>query len=167
MTPQFTRRKYLEKAISTSHDIAQGIAMKNQTPLALCLIGGLLLIGANYTGGINTILAIFYFLHTITALAPIYLFIDILLLVLFVIAWLGGFAVILGGFLLTTSHVRSGKFIIAIATGFGLISLILAVALVIIQFGLGGLLVLTWLILHAAWALGLILTIIARSTARG
>ena len=141
--------------------------MKNQTPFQLCLIGGLFLLLANYTGGINTIVLVFLFLHAIPALAPVYFFIDILLIILFVIAWLGGFAVILGGFLLTTSHVRTGKFIIAIAAGFGLISLILTVIWVVISFGWGGLLALTWLILHAAWALGIILTIIARSTARG
>ena len=150
-----------------NHDIVQGKAMKNQTPFALCLIGGLLLIGANYTGGINPIFQIFFFVIAILDLAPVYLFIAILLFPLLVIAWLGGFAVILGGLLLTTSHVRSGKFIIAIASGFGLISLILTVIWVVISFGWGGLLVLTWLILHTAWALGLILTIIARSKAHG
>jgi hypothetical protein len=141
--------------------------MKNQTPFALCLIGGLLLLGANYTGGIDTIVLIFYFLQAIPALAPFYLIINILLFILFVIAWLGGIAVILGGYLLTTSHVRSGKFIIAIASGFGLISLILTVIWVVLTVGWGGLLVLAWLILNTASALGLILTIIARSKARG
>jgi len=141
--------------------------MKNQTPFALCLIGGLFLLGANYTGGIDTIKLVYIFLNAIPALAPIYLLINILLLILFIIAWLGGIAVILGGYLLTTSHVRTGKFIIAIASGFGLISLILTVVWVVLSFGWGGLLVLTWFVLNGVSALGLILTIIARSTARG
>ncbi len=139
--------------------------MRNQTPFALCIIGGLLLLGAGYTNGANTIVLLYLFFHSIIALAPFYLIIDIVLLVLWVIAWLGGIAVILGGYLLTTSHIRTGKFIIAISAGFGLISLILVILWVILTIGWAGLLLLTWLILHTAWALGLILTVIARSTA--
>jgi hypothetical protein len=139
--------------------------MRNQTPFVLCIIGGLLLLGAGYTNGANTIFLLYLFVHFIVALAPFYLIIDIVLLVLWVIAWLGGIAVILGGYLLTTSHIRTGKFIIAISAGFGLISLILVILWVVLTIGWAGLLLLTWLILHTAWALGLILTIIARSTA--
>ena len=139
--------------------------MRNQTPFALCIIGGLLLLGAGYTNGASTIVLLYLFFHSIAALTPFYLIIDIVLLALWIIAWLGGIAVILGGYLLTTSHVRTGKFIIAISAGFGLISLILVILWVILTIGWAGLLILTWLILNTAWALGLILTIIARSTA--
>ncbi|MHA2179518.1 MAG: hypothetical protein ACXAAK_14340, partial [Candidatus Thorarchaeota archaeon] len=86
--------------------------------------------------------------------------------VLGIIAWSGGYAVLLGGYLLTTSHVRLGKFIIAIAAGFGLISFILTILWVYLIAGLAGLLVLTFLILNSIWALGLILTIIARSISK-
>ena len=140
--------------------------MRNQTPFALCLIGGLFLIGANYTSGISTIALIYILVHSIAALAPFYLLIDILLFILLIIVWSGGIAVILGGFLLTTSHVRLGKLIIGVAAGFGIISFILIIIGVIVTSGWAGLLVLTWLILHTAWALGLVLTIIARSTAK-
>lgn len=140
--------------------------MRNQTPFALCLIGGLFLIGANYTSGIGTIALIYILVHSIAALAPFYLLIDILLFILLIIVWSGGIAVILGGFLLTTSHVRLGKLIIGVAAGFGIISFILIIIGVIVTSGWAGLLVLTWLILHTAWALGLVLTIIARSTAK-
>ncbi|MFW9908931.1 MAG: hypothetical protein ACFFEF_10180 [Candidatus Thorarchaeota archaeon] len=139
--------------------------MRNQTQFALCIIGGLLLLGAGYTNGANTIVLLYFFVHSIVALAPFYLIIDIVLFVLWIIAWSGGIAVILGGYLLTTSHIRTGKFIIAISAGFGLISLILVVLWVILTIGWAGLLVLTWIILHTAWALGLVLTVIARSTA--
>lgn len=139
--------------------------MRNQTPFALCLIGGLLLIGANYTGGINTIALIYILVHSLAALAPFYLIIDILLFILLIIAWSGGIAIILGGFLLTTSQIRLGKLIIGISAGFGLISFILGIIWVVITFGWGALLLLTGLILNTAWALGLVLTIIARSTA--
>lgn len=140
--------------------------MRNQTPFALCLIGGLFLIGANYTGGIGNIALIYILVHSIAALAPVYLIIDILLFILLIIAWSGGIAVILGGFLLTTSQIRLGKLIIGVAAGFGLISLLLTIILVVFTFGWGALLLLTWLILTTAWALGLVLTIIARGTAK-
>jgi len=139
--------------------------MRNQTPFALCIIGGLLLLGAGYTNGANTIVLLYLFFHSIAAFAPFYLIIDIVLLVLWIIALLGGIAVIIGGYLLTTSHIRTGKFIIAISAGFGLISLIFVIIWVVLTAGWAGLLILTWLILHTAWALGLVLTVIARSTA--
>ncbi len=139
--------------------------MRNQTPFALCIIGGLLLIITGYTQGVGTIILVYQFVHSLAALSPFYPIIDSVLLVLWIIAWLGGFAVILGGYLLTTTHVGLGKFIIAIASGFGLISFVLALLYVGITSGLAGLLVLTWFILNSAWALGLLLTVIARAKA--
>ncbi|MHA1965796.1 MAG: hypothetical protein ACXACG_12380 [Candidatus Thorarchaeota archaeon] len=140
--------------------------MKNQTPFALCFIGGLFLILAGYNHGINTIILIYVVVHAIAALAPYYFVIDAILFVLGLIAWAGGYAVIIGGYLLTTRHVRLGKIIIAIAAGFGLISFILTILWVYITAGLTGLLILGWLIMHTTWALGLVMTIIARSTAK-
>ncbi|MHA1926497.1 MAG: hypothetical protein ACXABV_20220 [Candidatus Thorarchaeota archaeon] len=139
--------------------------MKNQLPFVLCLIGGLLLISVNYTHGVNSIAFIYIFLHGIAALVPYFLIIDAVLLVLWLIAWFGGAAVILGGYLLTTSYVRLGKFVIAISAGFGLISFILTVLWVVVVAGWTGLLVLSLLIANTGWAMGLILTIIARTIA--
>jgi hypothetical protein len=126
----------------------------------------LFLIAAGYNHGTGTIFLIYAFAHAIAALAPYYFIIDLVLMILGVIAWAGGYAVILGGYLLTTSQVRLGKFIIAIAAGFGLISFILTIVWVYLAFGVAGLMVLTWLIMNSVWAIGLILTIIARSTAK-
>ncbi len=92
--------------------------------------------------------------------------IDIILTILGLIAWSGGYAVIIGGYLLTKSHVRIGKFVIAIAAGFGLISLILTIVWWFLVGGVTGLLLLAWLIMNSIWAIGLILTIIARRIAR-
>ena len=140
--------------------------MKNQTPFALCLIGGILLIASHFTGGINTIVFLWLFLSSLSVLAPYMAIINVIMFILFVIAWAGGAAIIFGGFLLTTSLVRLGKFIIAIAAGFGLISLILVIIWVILVNGLVALLALSWLIINTPWALGLVLTIIARSMAK-
>lgn len=140
--------------------------MRNQTPFLLCLIAGLLFILFNYTNGADSIITIYFFIHSIAALAPIYIIIDIILLILWIIAWSGGFAIIIGGYLLTSKHVRLGKFIIGIAAGFGLISLILIILWVQIVYGWAGLLVLAWLAWHSAWAIAIILTIIARRLAK-
>ena len=140
--------------------------MKNQIPFALCLIGGLFLILAGYDHGIRTIFLVYGVVHSIPALAPYYLIIDIILTFLGLIAWSGGYAVILGGGLLTTSHVRLGKFFIMIAAGFGLISFILTILWFFLAGGWVGLLFLAWLILNSLWALGLVMTIIARSKAK-
>lgn len=140
--------------------------MKNQTAFALCFIGGLFLILAGYNHGIGTIFLIYGVLHSITALAPYYMIIDIILTILGLIAWSGGYAVIIGGYLLTKSHVRIGKIVIAIAAGFGLISLILTIGWWFLVGGVTGLLLLIWFIMNSIWAIGLILTIIARRIAR-
>ena len=140
--------------------------MKNQTPFALCFIGGLFLILAGYNHGVGTIFRIYDVVHLISALASYYFIIDSILFILGLIAWAGGYAVIIGGYLLTTSHVRLGKFVIAIAAGFGLISFILTILWFFLVGGWVGLLFLTWLILNSLWALGLVLTIIARSRAK-
>ena len=140
--------------------------MKNQTSFALCVIGGLFLILAGYDHGIRTVFLIYGVVHAFAALAPYYFIIDSILTILGIIAWSGGYAVLLGGYLLTTSHVRIGKFFIMIAAGFGLISFILTILWFFIFGGWVGLLFLTWLILNSLWALGLVLTIIARSKAK-
>jgi hypothetical protein len=140
--------------------------MHNQTSFALCVIGGILLIITGYTQGVTTVFLVYNLVHSIAALSQFYLLIDIVLFVFWLIALGGGFAVILGGYLLTTSHVLVGKFIIAIAAGFGLISLIITIIQALVMFGPAGLLVLAWLIVNSLWAMGLVLTIIARYRAK-
>ncbi len=140
--------------------------MKNQTPLILCLVAGAILILIRWIGGLTFLFWLYGFLHSISELAPLFPFIDVVFLILGIIAFFGGWSIILGGFLLVTSHVRLGKIIIAIAAGFGLISLILAIIYVILVFGLAGLLLLTIFIVNTAWAFALLLTVIARSMAK-
>ncbi|TFG05017.1 hypothetical protein EU538_11765 [Candidatus Thorarchaeota archaeon] len=139
--------------------------MQNRLPFVLCIIGGLLLIVAGYSQGVSTIVLLYQLAHSIAPLSPVYPIIDLVLFFLWIIAWLGGFAVIAGGYLLTTTHVTLGKLIIAVATGFGIISFILTLFYVGITSGLAGLLVLTLSIINTAWALGLVLTVVARAKA--
>ena len=53
---------------------------------------------------------------------------DNVLLVLSFIAGLGGIGVIIGGYMLTTDRFGTGKFIIGIAAGMGLVGLIIVLA---------------------------------------
>jgi len=135
-------------------------------PFLLCLIAGLIFLAVNYTGGINSIVTIYLLVHSIAALSAFYIIIDIVIVILWIIAWSGGFAIIVGGYLLTIKHVRIGRIIIAISAGFGIISLILVITWVQLIYGWAGLLVLTWLIAHSAWAIAIILTIFARNRAK-
>ncbi len=140
--------------------------MKNRDSFLLCLFAGLILIVVGYQGGTDTIVLVFLFLQAISALDPVFPIIAFILAILWLIAWLGGVAIIFGGYIVTTRHVRLGKWIIAISAGFGIISLILVILWVFVTSGIMGLLVLTWLIMHTAWAFALILTLLARHIAK-
>ena len=141
--------------------------MRNDTSFVLCLIGGLMLIMVNYSGAMwNLLFGLYGFIHGIAALSGIWLIVDIILLVLWIISWLGGVAIILGGYLMTTRRVGTGKFIVGIAAGFGLFSLIIVIIQVVIVWGLVGLLVLFAVATNSLLAMGLLLTIIARRIAK-
>ncbi|MHA1960441.1 MAG: hypothetical protein ACW99U_09430 [Candidatus Thorarchaeota archaeon] len=140
--------------------------MKNETSFVLCMIAGVMLITVNSVGGLVPLFLVYILLHSIPALSAIFWIMDLFLLVLYVIALLGGAGVIIGGLLLTTSWVRTGKFIVSLAAGFGLLSLIITILQTWIAFGLAGLMVLTYIALNSTWATAIILTIIARWKAR-
>ena len=97
--------------------------MNNRTPFLLCLIGGILLIITSVAGSIGFFAdLIAYAAASFPDLAGI---LEWILVILSYIAGLGGIGVILGGFLLTRNRVGTGKFIIGIAAGIGLIGLII------------------------------------------
>ena len=140
--------------------------MKNKTSFALCVIAGLMLIMVERSGALNPIALVYVLLHSISALSSFIWVIDIILFTLYVIALLGGVGVIIGGYLLTTSWVRVGKFIIGLSAGFGLLSLIIIILHAWMIFGPAYPLILTFFILNSTWATGIVLTIIARWIAK-
>ena len=141
--------------------------MRNATSFALCIIGGLMLIMVNYSGAMWTLLfGLYVFFHGIPALSGIWFIIDIILLVLWIISWLGGVAIILGGYLMTTQRVGTGKFIVGIAASFGLFSLIIVIIQIVMVWGLVGLLVLFAVATNSLLAMGLLLTVIARTISK-
>ncbi|MGV9103104.1 MAG: hypothetical protein ACOC38_01940 [Promethearchaeia archaeon] len=138
--------------------------MENRNSFILCLLGGLLLVITSATGSIG------YFgmleeLHAIPELQNIIWIVDILLFVLTFIAGLGGSGVIIGGYLLTRARVRTGKFVIGIAAGLGLIGLLIELGKTVYFSGLGILVDFLLLIAQSIGWIGIILSIIGRQTA--
>jgi hypothetical protein len=134
--------------------------MRNAKSLVLCLIGGILMFYAGFVGSVgiwgNLILLA-------TTLAPG--FADVLFWVLFIlqnIATLGGIAVIIGAFLFTTDRVGTGKFIVGIAAGMGIIGFIFLIYNTYMAMGLDALFEIYALLSNSLGMLGVVLTIIGR-----
>ena len=97
--------------------------MKNRVPVVLALIGGFLLFQSGWIGSIGLI-------DDIAAYALLYFptmadLMTMILTVLVYIASLGGIAVIIGGILIAMSRISTGKFVIGLGAGIGLIGLII------------------------------------------
>jgi hypothetical protein len=104
----------------------------------------------------------------IFAIAEVYLpgsgeILGWILVVLRYIAGLGGIAVIIGGYLVTTDRVGTGKFIIGIAAGIGLIGLIINLATSYMAVGLEAFTDFLNLLANSSAVLGPVLTIVART----
>ncbi len=140
------------------------VELQNKRPLFLCLVGGILLIIAGAVGSIGA-LEFLSLIGTIPELEFLVPIVDILLKVLVFIAGLGGIGVIAGGFLITTPRVGTGKFIIGIAAGMGLIGLIIQLVKVVYFAGVEGLINLLEAISQSIGWIGIILTIIGRRSA--
>jgi hypothetical protein len=140
--------------------------MRNKTPFLLALIGGILLWIAGATGSVGIAGTITEILASIPELAP---FVDILYLisyVLLLLAGLGGITVIGGGWLMTTDRVGTGKFMIGIGAGMGLISLIVQIAQNVYTLGAGAALDLFMATAMTTVGAGILLSIAARQMAK-
>jgi len=89
-----------------------------------------------------------------------------ILVILANIASLGGVAVFIGGFLLTTDRVGTGKFIIGIAAGLGIFGFIMLIYNMYMAMGLAAFTELLNILATSASILGPVLTIIARMMAK-
>jgi hypothetical protein len=139
--------------------------MRNKVAFALGLLGGIVMIFAGVVGGVGfwTLLPL---LAAILGLPPEFaLLVNLVLVVLSFIAGLGGFAVIIGSFLILANRVGLGKFIVGLGAGMGLFGFILLLA----ENYLSGTLAVTWLlaILQTPGFLGVVLSILARMVAKG
>ena len=140
--------------------------MRNRTPFLLALIGGILLWIAGATGSVGIVGTITEILASIPELAPFVDILNLIYYILLILAGLGGITVIGGGFLMTTNRVGTGKFLIGIGAGMGLISLIIQIAQNVYTAGAGAALDLFLATAMTTTGIGIILSIIARRTAR-
>lgn len=137
--------------------------MENKTSVVFAAVGGLLLIIAGAIGGPGIwgiLLEILKLLVPIT----IAMILDMVLLVLNFVALFGGIVVIIGGILIGIQRRRSGKFIISLGSGSGLIGFIIQHVLMAIT----GTLTIEYFILAAQTPgfIGIIISIIAVMLAR-
>jgi hypothetical protein len=140
--------------------------LQNKVPFLLSLVGGILLWIATATGSIGIIGTIAIILASIPELAP---FVDILNLIVYILAALaaiGGIAVVAGGFMLTAGRVGTGKFVIGIGAGMGLIGLIIQIAQTAYTMGFGVALDIFIGFALTTSGLGILLSIAARQMAK-
>ena len=97
--------------------------MKNSLSVVLALIGGFLLFQVSWVGSIGFIADIAIYAQTYFPAASEV--ITLLLSILLYIASLGGIAVIIGGLLIAVNRIGTGKFVIGLGAGVGLIGLII------------------------------------------
>ncbi|MGY5865569.1 MAG: hypothetical protein RTV41_13285 [Candidatus Thorarchaeota archaeon] len=134
--------------------------MKNKVPIALALIGGFLLFQSGWVGSIG-------FLDDVAAYALLYFptmadIVTMILTILIYIATLGGIAVIIGGILIAMSRESTGKFVIGLGAGVGLIGLIIMFVEAYMAGGVAALMDVVTLISQSIAWIGVILSILAR-----
>ena len=128
---------------------------KNRQAMSIALVAGIFLLIA----GINGVTTWETIKNFVTEHLLDHQMVQILFATLIFIASLGGIAVILGGILIGKNKVRTGKFIIAIGAGIGIIGLIFSLFVAVFEGSLtiGGYL--------SIGTIGLILSVVARVVA--
>ncbi|MHA1387860.1 MAG: hypothetical protein ACTSW8_08700 [Candidatus Thorarchaeota archaeon] len=138
--------------------------MRNKVPFILCLIGGALMLYAGVIGSVGIwgdILAL------AATLAPGFAKVmGWILTILVNIASMGGIAVIIGGYLIITNRVGTGKFIIGIAAGMGLFGFIILIYTMYTAMGMAAFGEILNLLSTSAALAGPVITIIARTMAK-
>ena len=129
---------------------------RNRQVMGIAIIAGILLLIAGISG-LATWETIKYFVTTHVADNSV---VQIVFAILIFIASLGGISVIIGGLLIGKNKVGTGKFIITLGAGLGLIGLIFSLAVAYIEgdFTVGS--------FFSIGMIGLILSIVARVRAK-
>jgi hypothetical protein len=130
----------------------------------MVLVGGILLLIEGATGSIG-FLSLLQEANTIPELADFIWIIDLILWVLLILASGGGITVIVGGYLMTTDRVGTGKFVVGIGAGMGLIGLLISLYPILTAYGVGGVVDFLTIASQSAGWVGAVLTIIGRQTA--
>ncbi|MHA1903515.1 MAG: hypothetical protein ACXADL_08205 [Candidatus Thorarchaeota archaeon] len=139
--------------------------MRNKVPFLMVLVGGILLFLEGAIGSIG-FLSLLQEANTIPELADFIWIIDLILWVLLLLASGGGITVIIGGYLMTTDRVGTGKFVVGIGAGMGLIGLLVSLYPILTAYGVGGVVDFLTIASQSAGWVGAVLTIIGRQTAK-
>lgn len=99
------------------------VRTRNKTAAYLAIVGGILIVIAGGTGMVGFLNDLKNYL--IDFFGSSNQIVDIIFWILILIASLGGIAVMLGGYLFYKEHIRTGKVLINLGAGFGVISLII------------------------------------------
>ena len=129
---------------------------QNSKAMAIAIIAGILLLIA----GVSGVVAWETIKDFVTAHIMDNSMVQIVFVVLIFIASLGGIAVIAGGLLIGKDEVGTGKFLISLGAGLGLIGLIFSIVVAYMEknFTIGSFL--------SIGAIGLILSVVARIVAK-
>ena len=128
---------------------------RNSQAMSLAIVAGILLLIAGVSGlAIWETIKDFVTTHVIDNTI-----VQIVFAILIFIASLGGIAVIIGGLLIGKNKVGTGKFVIALGVGLGLIGLIISLVIAIVE---GSFTLSSYL---SIGAIGVILSIVARIVA--
>ncbi len=144
--------------------VRQGAYMRNKVPFILCMAGGLLLISADWEGSIGY----FSLLENIASypeLEAIAWILQLVITVLTYLAGLGGITVIAGGCLLTTNRFGTGKLLIGLGAGMGVIGFIVALVTMIVT-NVPELLNFLAVVARGGEVTGAVLSVIARMIAK-
>lgn len=138
------------------------MTLHNRTPLLLCLIGGLLLIVSGTSGAIGVLEEI---KEGIAALFGLQLLIsfETVMGALAILTVLSGVTIIIGGVVLSTSHVRSARIVIFLAVAAGVAGLLMT----LVQMATAGVFVMDMLhqLQQSLGWIGAILAVVARTVA--
>ncbi|UCB58567.1 MAG: hypothetical protein JSV67_08190 [Thermoplasmatales archaeon] len=129
---------------------------KNSTAMKIAIFAGILLL----ISGINGIAAWETIKNFVISTIADHFIIQVIFAILLFIASLGGISVIAGGLLIGKGKVGTGKFLISLGTGLGLIGLIIAIY---IGYTEGNLTIGSF---FSIGVIGLILSIVARLLAK-
>lgn len=100
------------------------MTIHNRTPLLLCILGGALLVMSGTSGAIEVLPQIAEGLQALFGLSLLITF-ETVMGALALLTVLSGLAAILGGVILTTSHVRLARIIIMLAIAAGVAGLLM------------------------------------------
>jgi len=101
------------------------VTARNKLSAFLAIVAGFLLVISGEQGPNGTYRLIIENLTFALKNQLVVQLIQLLGLIFVAISFLGGFAVILGGYLILKNKTLSGKLLIAVGTGFGIVSLVL------------------------------------------